>query len=382
MFNENKAGNHPAGTHPQALDAGKKPALHSLRAQLLKPKQLNKREVIKRQKLREQKKLSKHHILKSYLLKAGVEANPTILSGWVFKVCIAVNILVAAYLFYLFHSFFKYEFLFVLLLTVTTWVAIFLFVLFLLWLALYIVIDLLIYKRRVGLEEVLPDFLLLASANIRAGMPIDRALWYAVRPRFGVLAKEMEMVAKETISGQDLEASLNEFADRYDSLVLKNTVSLLIESINAGGEIGNLLSKISANIQNNELMKKEMAAGISAYSIFIAVAAIIIAPMLFALSSQLLVVISSITQSITIPAVSSPLFSLGLNSVGVSQGDFFIFAMINLFLTALFSSLIVTTIKKGEIRGGAKTIPAFIATSLVIFFVSRQLFSSVFGGLF
>ncbi len=382
MLNEKDAGSPLPEAHLQGIGKEKSPALHSLHRQLLKPKQLNRREITRRQKLREQKKLNRHHILKNYLLKAGLEASPLIMSNWVFRISVAINLLVAGYLIYTFHSFFRYEFLLVLMLTVTTWVAIFLFVLFLLWLALYIVIDLLIYKRRVGLEEVLPDFLLLASANIRAGMPIDRALWYAVRPRFGVLAKEMEMVAKETMSGQDLEASLNEFASRYDSPVLKNTVSLLIESINAGGEIGGLLNKISANIQNNQLMKKEMAAGISAYSIFIGVAAIIIAPVLFALSSQLLVVISSITKNITIPAVSSPLFSLGLNSVGVSQRDFLIFTMINLFLTSFFSALIVTIIKKGEIRGGARTIPVFIATSLIIFFASRQLFSALFGGLF
>ncbi len=377
MINENKAGNPQ-----QALGKEKTPDLKRLRAQLLKPKQLSKREIIRRQKLRNQKRLTMHQVLRNYLLKAGLEANPQILSNWVFRICVTVNILVAGYLVYTFHGFFRYEFLYVLILTVTTWVAIFLFVLFLLWLALYIVIDLLIYKRRVGLEEVLPDFLLLASANIRAGMPVDRALWYAVRPRFGVLAKEMEMVAKETMSGQDLEASLNEFAARYDSPVLKNTVSLLIESINAGGEIGNLLSKISSNIQNNQLMKKEMAAGISAYAIFIAVAAIIIAPILFALSSQLLVVISSISKNVTLPAVSLPIFSVGLIKVGVTQRDFTIFAVINLFLTALFSALIVTIIKKGEVRGGARTIPVFIATSLIIFFAARQMFSIVLGGIF
>ena len=360
----------------------KRPALHKLREQLLKPRQLSRREVLKRQKLREQKKQAKHQFLRNYLLKAGIATSPQILSNWVFRICIVVNIFVAGYLIYSFASLFQFAFLYILIVTITAWVAFFLFVLFLLWLTLYIIIDLLIYKRRVGLEEVLPDFLLLASANIRAGMPVDRALWYAVRPRFGVLAKEMELVAKETMSGQDFETALNEFGARYDSPVLKNTISLLIESINAGGEIGALLSKISANIQNNQLMKKEMAAGISAYSIFIVAAAIIVAPVLFALSSQLLTVIASISKGITLPSTSLPIFSVGLIKVGVKQSDFMIFAVINLFLTAMFSALIVTIIKKGEVRAGAKNIPIFIATSLIIFFVAHKLFSSAFGGLF
>ena len=360
----------------------KRVAFPKLREQLLKPGKLSKKDIVRRQKLREQKRQSRHQLLKSALIKAGIQTHPQIFSNWVFRICLAINFGVAAYLVYNFSGLFKYAFFYVLIVTITTWMAVFLFVLFLLWLALYIVIDLLIYRRRVALEAVLPDFLLLASANIRAGMPVDRALWYAVRPRFGVLAKEMEMVAKETMSGQDLDASLTEFAARYDSPVLKNTVNLLIESLNAGGEIGELLSKISANIQNNELMKKEMAAGISAYAIFIGAAAIIVAPILFALSSQLLMVIGSISKNITLPAVSLPIFSVGLIKVGVTQRDFMIFAALNLFLTALFSAMIVTIIRKGEMRAGVKTIPIFVATSLVIFFVARQMFSYVFGSIF
>jgi len=38
-----------------------------------------------------------------------------------------------------------------------------------------------------------------------------RALWYAVRPRFGVLAREIEIVAKQTMSGEELDKALIRF---------------------------------------------------------------------------------------------------------------------------------------------------------------------------
>lgn len=365
-------------------DGHKKTAWQKVKEQLLKPRRLSRREIMRRQKLREQKMLAKHQLLKNYLLKAGMESDPKVLSNWVFRICVSVNIIIAGYLIYSFSNLFKLGFLYILTLTLTVWAAVFIFTLFLFWLALYIVIDLLIYKRRVGLEEVLPDFLLLASANIRAGMPIDKALWYAVRPRFGVLAKEMEMVAKATMSGQDFETALYDFYKRYDSVVLKNTVNLLVESINAGGEIGALLNKISANIQTNNQMKKEIAAGISSYAIFITVAAIIIAPILFAISSQLLLAITSLLESVSVPAgIKSPLFFVGGKmGAGVKSQDFLIFAVVNLFLTALFSAMIVTIIKKGEIKAGVRYIPIYIGTSLIIFFLARIVFGNVFGSLF
>jgi len=125
-----------------------------------------------------------------------------------------------------------------------------------LWAVLYVTLDLIIFQRKRSVEAVLPDFLLLTAANIRAGMPIDRALWFAVRPRFGVLAKEIEIVAKQTLSGEDLNSALTNFSDKYDSQMLKRSVSLLIEGVEAGGEIGELLEKIAVNIQENTILKK------------------------------------------------------------------------------------------------------------------------------
>jgi len=233
----------------------------------LRLKPLNKLTDIKNKsgKQREQLERKRRHLLKQSLMKAGVKAKPEIFSKWVFRAAITINILVGLFLAFRYATYFKFAGLvYVPILIAAIWFATFVFVFFMLWLVLYLTFDFLSYKRRVGIEDVLPDFLLLASANIRAGMPIDQALWYAVRPRFGVLAKEIEFVAKETMSGEDLEVALQKFSDKYDSLVLKNTVNLIIEGINAGGEIGQLLHNISVSIQESKRLKKEMAASISA----------------------------------------------------------------------------------------------------------------------
>ena len=173
------------------------------------------------------------------------------------------------------------------------------------WMIMYSILDLYKYNRRMELEGVLPDFLQLTAANIRAGIPIDRALWFAVRPRFGILAREIEIVAKRTMSGQDLEAALTEFVDKYDSVVLARAVALLIEGIKGGGEIGILLTNIANNIQEGFLLRKEMAANVVTYVIFITFATVGAAPFLFALSSQLLSVITKITNEVSLPSQGS-----------------------------------------------------------------------------
>jgi Flp pilus assembly protein TadB len=371
---------------PKPKEAPKNLAFQKLKEQLLQPRHVLKKDLIERRKEAERKKAEKRMFLKRSLLRAGIETRPELFSKWIIVLAAVINFSVAIFFAIKYADLFGAGFLRIMVLLLSAWLAIFLLVLFLLWLSLYVVLDLLSYKRKVGIEDVFSDYLLLVSTNIRAGMPIDKAMWYAVRPRFGVLANEIEIVAKETMSGEELESALRKFSNKYESPMIKNTVNLLVEGINAGGELAGLLSKVSINIQDNKLLKQEMAAGISAYAIFITAAALIMAPLLFALSSQLLMVITSITQNMTVPDTSStsasmPVFSLSFGSVGVTQKDFLIFAFTNLFITSLISAIIVSIIRKGDIKAGIKYIPIFIAVSMLVFYAAFKLFSLAFSGI-
>jgi Flp pilus assembly protein TadB len=364
-------------------ESKKSDSLQKLKEQLLQPKHALKKDVMQRRKLEERKKAERRLILRKSLLRAGIDAKPEMFSKWIIMIALVINLAVGVIFAVKYGSLIGLSVVKVALLLLSAWLAIFLLVLFTLWLSLYLVLDLLSYKRKVGIEEVFSDYLLLVSTNIRAGMPIDKALWYAVRPRFGVLANEIETVAKETMSGEELEVALKKFSAKYESMVIKNTVNLLVEGINSGGELAELLSKVSQNIQDNKLLKQEMAAGISAYAIFIGAAALIMAPLLFALSSQLLMVVSSITSNMSLPETtsSSMPFSMSFGSVGVTQKDFLIFAFTNLFLTSLISAMIVSIIRKGDIKAGIKYIPIFIAISLLVFYAAYKLFSVVMSGM-
>jgi Flp pilus assembly protein TadB len=291
-----------------------------------------------------------------------------------------INLLISFYIIYRFATDLKLGALYLSFVMFFVWVIIFIVLLLSLWLLFYIIIDLRIFKRKVGIEEVLADFLQLTSANIRAGMPIDRALWYAVRPQFGVLANEIEIVAKETMSGEDLETALKRFSDKYDSLTLKRSINLLIEGINAGGEIGDLLNKIADDIQESRIMKKELAANVMTYVIFISFATIFAAPMLFALSSYLLDIINNLMLKLDVPTGITN-FAISFSGSGVSMGDFRIFAFTCLIITSYFSSIIIATIRKGEIKAGVKYIPMFIASTIILFYIFSAVIGKVFGGL-
>jgi len=242
-----------------------------------------------------------------------------------------------------------------------------------------VLLDLAIYKRTRSVEEVLPDFLQLTATNVRAGMTIDRALWLAIRPRFGILAHEIETVAKEVMSGAELTDSLKKFADKYDSDMLKRTINLLIEGINAGSEIGDLLNRTSQNIQEVRTIQKEMAASVTSYSIFITFASIVASPVLMALSKQLIVIISGISGNIgTVPSSSV----ISLNTVGVTAADFHLFAIVSTCITALCSSFIIAIINKGNIKEGVNYIPSFLLIALILYFLADKILGVLLTGFF
>ncbi len=240
-------------------------------------------------------------------------------------------------------------------------------------------LELKLLKRVREIEEHLPDFLQLASVNISAGLPVDKALWLSVRSKFGILTYEIEKIAKETVAGEDLDVALQKLADKYDSSMLKESVNLINEGIRSGGELSELLNKISENIYETRLMRKEISASVMTYAIFIGVGSIVAAPLLLALSTQLLTIVNDITGDIDFDT-SGGFQSFSFDTSGVSILDFQIFSVVIIFLTSLFSASIVNVIRKGSVKEDFKLIPIFILIALCVYFFSNLLFDRLMGG--
>jgi archaellum biogenesis protein FlaJ (TadC family) len=316
------------------------------------------------------------------LEKAGIGFSVSFVSRALFVVCVVLNVLLTVYAVSRFYGYTEHSSLFLLIMLLVVWALVFPIVLFLVWCVFYIYLDVAIFKRRQKLEEVLPDFLQLVSTNIRAGMATDQALWFAVRPRFGILSKEIEEVAKRSLAGESLDTALHHFVAKYDSKVLERSITLLVEGIRAGGEIGSLLNKISSNIQETNILKKEMAANVMTYVIFITFATVIAAPFLFGMAYQMIDVIQEVFSKVDIAPEASSGFPVSISGSAISMADFRNFAVISLLITSLFSAMIVSVIKKGNVKSGIRYIPVFMVCSVALFFLVVKLFSYFVGGFF
>ena len=254
----------------------------------------------------------------------------------------------------------------------------------LLWIAFFMFVDYRIYQRKKEIEAVFPDFLQLAAANINAGMPIDRALWFALRPRFGILAKEMQEVAKATMIGEKLDKALLKFSNKYESITITRALNLLLEGLESGGEVGDLLVKVSNNMRDTEILKKEMASSVTTYVIFILFATLGAAPFLFGLTTELIVIMSSIISNIAVGAGGSSFGGgmMTLSGTSISITDYQIFAVTSICMSSFFAAILISVIQKGNAKESLKKIPVYIIIGLANYFIAFKILNIFLGGMF
>lgn len=243
-------------------------------------------------------------------------------------------------------------------------------------------LNLRIYKRTKILEDLLPDYLTLVSTNLKGGMNFERSLWGAIKPEFGILAREIGIVSKRVATGNDVVEALQEFSDKYNSPVLKRSIDLLKGEIASGGRITGVIDNLVLNLKKTKALRQEMTAATLTYMIFMAAIVIFIMPTLFALSKQLLGIILKFSARMVSSfqsASSATMFNF--SAANIDPTDFKMFSIVAISIISVFSSMIISTIEKGDIKGGLKYIPLFLLGALIMYFILAAILDSVIGGI-
>jgi len=200
----------------------------------------------------------------------------------------------------------------------------------------------------------------------------------SIKPEFDVLAREMGLVSKKVMTGNDVGEALEEFSNKYDSPLLRRSINLIIGESESGGQIVEVIDKVIENSRKTRLLKEEMAASTVTYMIFIGSIVMVIAPALFALSGQLLMIINSFASGVGENASG---LGFGMGNFQVKYDDFRLFSMLAISTIAIFSGMIISIIEKGDVKGGLRYIPLFLVVALALFVLFDSLLATAFGGI-
>ncbi|MGV8171406.1 MAG: type II secretion system F family protein [Candidatus Woesearchaeota archaeon] len=318
--------------------------------------------------------------IKSFFMKAGYDDVPYEMFGWLFYAST-----VATYFIFILFIYPRINTVVadgnsisILLLTFISWLVIQVVIIVAIIAYLYLSLLITIYKRTKDIEKILPDYLQLVSSNLRGGLSFEKALWAAMMPEFGVIAKEITMVYKKVMTGNDLSDALREMTNKYESPILRRSFDLIIGEVDSGGEIALIVDKVIENIRKTKALKEEMNASTLTYMIFIGAIVIVVAPALFALSYYLLTVMSTFSSQLS--SMNAPGMPVTFSADAVNISDFKIFSIMAILLSSFFSALIVSLIEKGDIKGGIKYVPAFMVSSIIVYQVMLFVFGYFFGG--
>lgn len=250
---------------------------------------------------------------------------------------------------------------------------------------IYMILQFKIDARKTQLEAMLPDYLQITSANLRSGIALDRAMMLAARPEFGFLSIDVKEMNKRIFGGENFDTALKELAEKYRSYQLTHAIRMILESLRYGGAMADLLEQISKDMRAQQMTQKEVAGQMLMYSIFIAFAGLIAAPVLYGLTSQMIVVTDTVWKGILTQNPG------GLPSTGVSflkpsppkisAQTYYNFSIIAIVVITGFASLIMSAIANGSAIKGLKYLPLFIVIGIVIFIVVQSLIAAIFAGI-
>ncbi|MBU4501334.1 MAG: type II secretion system F family protein, partial [Nanoarchaeota archaeon] len=169
------------------------------------------------------------------------------------------------------------------------------------------------------IERALPDALQLMSSNLRAGLTPEKALLLAARPEFGPLTKEINRMGKEITIGRDIDEALIGITKRIKSDKVSKTIMLIVTGIRSGGELASLLDHTSRNLREQDFIEQKIRSSINMYVIFIFTAVGLGAPMLYALSSFLVEVLTKVLSQVEMPKTSMAM-PITISAVSIDPG--------------------------------------------------------------
>ncbi len=237
-------------------------------------------------------------------------------------------------------------------------------------------------RRGRFVDEILPDALLLLSANIRSGYIPSRALILSARKEFGPLALAIRRAGKEIMTGASLEEGMKEIPKRIRSKDLTRTIKLIIEGIRGGGQIVTLLEENATDIRRRQAIRKEIQANIMMYAIFIAFAGCLGAPGLYALSGYLTTTTSQLTPDLSMNSeLTSKVAFIQMGGVSISEEFLFNFSIAAILITTIFGGLILGLINSGREKDGLKYAPILAIVALLVFFGATFLVNTMFSSI-
>lgn len=233
-------------------------------------------------------------------------------------------------------------------------------------LVLVLVLPFFFIESRVGdLEESLPDALRQMATALRAGVSMSEAMDDVAKSDYGSLSEEFERTITQVRRGRPMGDALRGLANRSNSELFERAFFLVVEGMERGAELADVLEAVSDDIRETHSIQRERKATTMQQVMFLLAAALFAAPFITGLVLSLESVFAEVgaaggggSGSTTL---SGPILPPGTKIIVPA------FLAIESSITALA----VGVIRYGKVSKGAMFVAPFIAAALGVFYAAQ-----------
>lgn len=120
-------------------------------------------------------------------------------------------------------------------------------------------------RWRTAIDTNIPFLVKEISEGGKSGLTLERSIDVASARRYGPLTRELRTIVAQMSWGISLEKALESFAERVETLLVRRTVNLLIETSRAGGDVQEILESIYEHVNNLAILDKERRSRLRPY---------------------------------------------------------------------------------------------------------------------
>lgn len=216
-------------------------------------------------------------------------------------------------------------------------------------------------KRIDDIESSLADALKQIADTLKAGDTFESALREISTAEYGALTEEMNNVLRKLEEGENLANSMKVLSTNVDSRLVKRAVTIIVDSINAGAGLSDILGDISDDMRTLYSINRERKSMTMMQTLFMIMAGAVIAPFIFGEVSAIVIVLADSGKVGTLAVYSEQSKVLGATLILVAQ--------IYIIIEVIAASIILSIIRNGNLNKSVLYIPVLLLLAVVIYYV-------------
>ena len=245
----------------------------------------------------------------------------------------------------------------------------------------YLHIYFLIHDRTKRVEAILPDFLLMISAHMHAGLTPFAAFQSAARPEFGPLEVEVKRIAARAMGSTTFTEALHELTADIDSPVLRRTMGFFENGLKSGGKLASLLETAASEIRELEDLRQQSIVESQTYTVFLAFILVGGLPVLLAISTEFLLIFAHMQENLSTEALENA-GSMLVPELNIEPEFVDQMAAVIIVGTAMFVSMFIGVIGDGKMLIGLKFWPPLAMMSYFVYFMVKTVMHGFLSAMF